>query len=177
MYIRMKDHIVYSLFFLTSCPRQLARQNAVSIDQILTKRSSDPVITYRPQWSSIAEKTGKACSKLSIAVHNMSNAGFIRIAIVLKETKLVTTIRALLLIYLFIYFFWTKWSFTWLLTFAMSVYLFTWTQMLHDLQRNGLSLLLFLMQLLHDKTVILFKQLDWAKCPLFMPSKNINVPQ
>lgn len=39
---------------LTSCPRQLAKQYAVSIDQILTRRSSDPVITYLPDRSNMA---------------------------------------------------------------------------------------------------------------------------
>lgn len=34
---------------LTSCPRQLAMQYAVSIDQIFTRRSSEPVITYLPE--------------------------------------------------------------------------------------------------------------------------------
>ena len=46
--------ILYRHYLLTSCPRQLARQNAVSIDQILTRRSSDPVITYLPERSNIA---------------------------------------------------------------------------------------------------------------------------
>lgn len=41
---------------LTSCPLQLARQNAVSIDQILTRRSSEPVITYLPERSNIARE-------------------------------------------------------------------------------------------------------------------------
>jgi len=39
---------------LTSCPRQLAKQYAVSIDQIFTSRSSEPVITYLPARSNIA---------------------------------------------------------------------------------------------------------------------------
>lgn len=39
---------------LTSCPRQLAKQYAVSIDQTLTSRSSEPVITYLPDRSNIA---------------------------------------------------------------------------------------------------------------------------
>lgn len=39
---------------LTSCPRQLARQYAVSIDHIFTRRSSEPVITYLPERSKIA---------------------------------------------------------------------------------------------------------------------------
>uniref|UniRef100_A0A2P2LT85 Bromodomain and WD repeat-containing protein 3 n=1 Tax=Rhizophora mucronata TaxID=61149 RepID=A0A2P2LT85_RHIMU len=38
-----------------SCPRQLARQNAVSIDQIFTRRSSEPVTTYLPEQSKIAQ--------------------------------------------------------------------------------------------------------------------------
>jgi len=39
---------------LTSCPRQLAKQNAVSMDHIFTRRSSEPVITYRPERSNVA---------------------------------------------------------------------------------------------------------------------------
>lgn len=42
------------LYELTSCPRQLAKQYAVSIDQIFTRRSSEPVITYRPDRSNMA---------------------------------------------------------------------------------------------------------------------------
>ena len=41
---------------LTSCPRQLAKQYAVSIDQILTRRSSEPVITYLPDRSKMAAR-------------------------------------------------------------------------------------------------------------------------
>lgn len=41
---------------LTSCPRQLAKQKAVSIDQIFTRRSSDPVMTYLPDRSNIAAR-------------------------------------------------------------------------------------------------------------------------
>ena len=39
---------------LTSCPRQLAKQKAVSMDQIFTRRSSEPVTTYLPERSNIA---------------------------------------------------------------------------------------------------------------------------
>lgn len=47
--------MLYCNLQLTSCPRQLDRQKAVSMDQILTKRSSDPVITYLPERSNIAK--------------------------------------------------------------------------------------------------------------------------
>jgi len=43
-------------FLLTSCPRQLAKQNAVSIDQILTRRSSEPLITNLPDPSNMAAR-------------------------------------------------------------------------------------------------------------------------
>lgn len=46
---------------LTSCPRQLDKHNAVSMDQIFTRRSSEPVITYRPERSNVA--TGNISQK------------------------------------------------------------------------------------------------------------------
>lgn len=50
----MVDEHAFDGIELTSCPRQLAKQYAVSIDQIFTSRSSEPVITYLPDRSNMA---------------------------------------------------------------------------------------------------------------------------
>jgi hypothetical protein len=50
---RNDAYLIYRTI-LTSCPRQLAKQKAVSMDQIFTRRSSEPVTTYLPERSNIA---------------------------------------------------------------------------------------------------------------------------
>lgn len=51
---KKKGRTILFLNELTSCPRQLAKQYAVSIDQNFTRRSSEPVITCRPDRSNMA---------------------------------------------------------------------------------------------------------------------------